>query len=65
MKAQGHSYEAKVKFSTIEFCLFIYCFMFCSRIFHLYGDVTIGDEMLQNLGLCSAQGLLAGRDHLL
>jgi hypothetical protein len=25
-----------------------------SRIFHLYGDVTIADERLQNLGLCSA-----------
>jgi hypothetical protein len=36
-----------------------------SRIFHLhvYGDVTITGEGLQNLGLCSgAQGLLAGRD---
>jgi hypothetical protein len=25
-----------------------------SRIFHLYGDVTIAGEGLQNLGLCSA-----------
>jgi hypothetical protein len=25
-----------------------------SRIFHLYGDVTIASEGLQNLGLCSA-----------
>jgi hypothetical protein len=25
-----------------------------SRIFHLYGDVTIAGEELQNLGLCSA-----------
>jgi hypothetical protein len=25
-----------------------------SRIFHLYGDVTITGEWLQNLGLCSA-----------
>jgi hypothetical protein len=25
-----------------------------SRIFHFYGDVTIADEGLQNLGLCSA-----------
>ena len=24
------------------------------RIFHLYGDVTIAGEGLQNLGLCSA-----------
>jgi hypothetical protein len=28
--------------------------MFHSRIFHLYGDVTITGEGLQNLGLCSA-----------
>jgi hypothetical protein len=28
--------------------------MSCSRIFHLYGDVTITGEGLQNLGLCSA-----------
>jgi hypothetical protein len=34
--------------------LIIYCFMSCSRIFHLYGDVTIAGEGLQNLGLCSA-----------
>jgi hypothetical protein len=27
---------------------------FYSRIFHLYGDVTIIGEGLQNLGLCSA-----------
>jgi hypothetical protein len=32
----------------------IYGFMSCSRIFHLYGDVTIAGEGLQNLGLCSA-----------
>jgi hypothetical protein len=25
-----------------------------SKIFHLYGDVTIAGEGLQNLGLCSA-----------
>jgi hypothetical protein len=34
--------------------LIIYCFTSCSRIFHLYGDVIIADEGLQNLGLCSA-----------
>jgi hypothetical protein len=34
--------------------LIIYCFTFRSRIFHLYGDVTITGEGLQNLGLCSA-----------
>ena len=34
--------------------LIIYCFTPSSRIFHLYGDVTITGEGLQNLGLCSA-----------
>jgi hypothetical protein len=32
----------------------VYCFTSCSRIFHLYGDVTITGDRLQNLGLCSA-----------
>jgi hypothetical protein len=36
--------------------LFISRFTSRSRIFHLYGDVTIADEALQNLGLCSALG---------
>jgi hypothetical protein len=31
--------------------LIIYCFTSRSRIFHLYGEVTIGGEGLQNLGL--------------
>jgi hypothetical protein len=30
------------------------CFTSRSRIFHLYGDVTIAGEGLHNLGLCSA-----------
>ena len=34
--------------------LIVYGFTSCSRIFHLYGDVTITGEGLQNLGLCSA-----------
>jgi hypothetical protein len=34
--------------------MIIYCFTSRSRIFHLYGDVTIAGEGLQNLGLCSA-----------
>jgi hypothetical protein len=33
---------------------FIYCFTSRSRISRLYGDVTIADEGLQNLSLCSA-----------
>jgi hypothetical protein len=32
----------------------IYRFTSRSRIFHLYGDVTIAGEGLQNFGLCSA-----------
>jgi hypothetical protein len=32
----------------------LYSLTFRSRIFHLYGNVTIADEGLQNLGLCSA-----------
>ena len=35
-------------------CLFVCCFTSRSRIFHLYGDITITGEGLQNLGLCSA-----------
>jgi hypothetical protein len=35
-------------------CLIIYCFTSRLRIFHLYGDVTITGEGLQNLGLRSA-----------
>jgi hypothetical protein len=31
-----------------------YCFTSRSRIFHLYGDVTIASWGLQNIGLCSA-----------
>jgi hypothetical protein len=31
-----------------------YGFTYRSRIFHLYGDVTITGEGLQNLGLCLA-----------
>jgi hypothetical protein len=34
--------------------LIIYSFMSRSRFFHLYGNVTIAVEGLQNLGLCSA-----------
>jgi hypothetical protein len=38
----------------IDGWLVIYGFTSRSRIFHLYGDVTIAGEGLQNLGLCSA-----------
>jgi hypothetical protein len=34
--------------------LVVNCFTSRSRTFHLYGDVTITGEGLQNLGLCSA-----------
>jgi hypothetical protein len=39
-----------------------YCFTSCSRIFHLYGNVTITGEGLQNLGMLDAQGLWEGVD---
>jgi hypothetical protein len=45
-----------------EVCwLVIYGFTFLSRIFHLYGDVTIAGGGLQNLGLCplSREGSLS------
>jgi hypothetical protein len=50
--------------------LVIYCFTSRSRIFRLYGDVTITGEVLQNLGLCSAlrvfeQGGISIVPHLL
>jgi hypothetical protein len=34
--------------------LIIYGFTSGSRVFHLYGDITITGEGLQNLGICSA-----------
>jgi hypothetical protein len=34
--------------------IIIYCFTSRLKIFHLYGDVIISGEGLQNLGLCSA-----------
>jgi hypothetical protein len=34
--------------------MIVYGFTARSRIFHLYGDVTIAGEGLLNLGLCSA-----------
>jgi hypothetical protein len=50
--------------------MIIYGFTSRSRIFHLYGDVTIACEGLQNLGLCSAlrafeQGGISIVPHLL
>jgi hypothetical protein len=42
---------------VVTWCwFFIYGFTFRSRILHLYGNVTIAGEGLQNLGLCSALG---------
>jgi hypothetical protein len=37
-----------------EGLMIIYGFTTRSRLFHLYGDVTIAGEGLQNLSLCSA-----------
>jgi hypothetical protein len=44
--------------------LIIYCFTSCSRIFHLYGDVTIAGEgwAAKFRPMLGAQGLWAGRD---
>jgi hypothetical protein len=42
------------KWVLTYFCVkvwIIVCFYACSRIFHLYGDVTIVGEGLENLGL--------------
>jgi hypothetical protein len=39
-----------------------YCFLSCLKISHFYRDVTTGGEGLQNVGVCSAQGLWSGRD---
>jgi hypothetical protein len=39
---------------NMEIMLVVYGFTSRSRIFPLYGDVTIAGEGLQNLGLCSA-----------
>jgi hypothetical protein len=47
--------------TVLTFWLIIYCFTSRWRIFHLYGDVTIAGEGLQNLGLCSALGALSRR----
>jgi hypothetical protein len=41
---------------TVVNWLIIYGFSSRSRIFHLYGDVTIAGEGLHNLGLCSTLG---------
>jgi hypothetical protein len=44
----------QVSSNTNLFRLIICGFTFRSRIFYLYGDVTVADERLQNLNLCSA-----------
>jgi hypothetical protein len=41
-------------YDLIDLLLIIYSFMSSSRIFHLYWDIIITGEGLQNLGLCSA-----------
>jgi hypothetical protein len=46
--------------------LIISCFTSRSRIFHIYRDITIAGEGLENLGLCSAlKALEQGGPHLL
>jgi hypothetical protein len=46
----------KRKEEVLNFWLIIYSLTSRSRIFHLYEDITIASEGLQNLGLCSALG---------
>jgi hypothetical protein len=48
-----NQWARKVHIYIQTFWLIINCFMSHSRIFHLYGDITITGEGLQNLGLCS------------
>jgi hypothetical protein len=40
--------------NSVHGWLVVHGFTSRSRIFHLYGDVTIAGEGWQNLGLCSA-----------
>jgi hypothetical protein len=51
---KGSSKIVEYVFNSMIDWLIIYGFTSRSRIFHLYGDVTIASEGLQNLGLCSA-----------
>jgi hypothetical protein len=44
----------KTIFTCVNIGIDYFDFTSRSRIFHLYGDVTIAGEGLQNLGLCSA-----------
>jgi hypothetical protein len=46
--------HTRISLTFDDNCLFVCCFTSRSRIFHLYGDVNIISEGLQNLGLCSA-----------
>jgi hypothetical protein len=48
------SNSVNIKITMSIYWLLFSCFMSCSRIVHLFGDVTITGEGLQNLGLCSA-----------
>jgi hypothetical protein len=54
----SHLSQKKIIWTRVNFYmsdwLIIYSFTSRSRIFHLYGDVTIAVEGLQNLSLCSA-----------
>jgi hypothetical protein len=43
-----------IEILSLEWLMIIYGFTSRWKIFHLYGDVTIAGEGLQNLGLCSA-----------
>jgi hypothetical protein len=49
-----HENNTHIEARLRDFSKIIYCFTSRSKIFHLYGDVIIICEGLQNLGLCSA-----------
>jgi hypothetical protein len=49
----GQASLSLVKRYKIIVCLFIHSFTSGSRMFYLYGDVTIAGKGLQNLGRCS------------
>jgi hypothetical protein len=52
-RGHGRRYQCLAPYEVSLF-MFICCFTSRSRISHLYGDVIITGEGLQNVGLCSA-----------
>jgi hypothetical protein len=54
LRSSLHADHFTHEFTSQRICVFVWCFTSRSIIFHLYGDVTIADEGLQNLVPCSA-----------